>query len=160
MNFRAKNQRMQTNVTLRVLSFEWLCQNSHAVSSQDTLNFHGKTALIFDSWYRMGDIRKKKKKLRRLSILSSNFDDHYTLSGHQLASGAFSRVEECFKTKHGPDNLIYAVKIIEKVQGFYSRPKILREIDTYHLCQGHPNIIQLLEYFEVKGWKIEYSLGM
>ena len=97
----------------------------------------------------MGDIRKKKK-LRRLSILSSNFDDHYTLSGHRLGSGAFSRVEECFKTKHGPDNLIYAVKIIEKVQGFYSRPKILREIDTYHLCQGHPNIIQLLEYFEVR----------
>ena len=41
------------------------------------------------------------------------------------------------------------MKIIEKVQGFYSRPQILGEIDTYHLCQGHPHIIiQLLQYFE------------
>ena len=109
----------------------------------------------------MGDIQlqqRRQKKLHRRphSILSSNFEDHYILSGHQLGSGAFSRVEECFKRRKQASavvetessNLIYAVKIIEKVQGFYSRPKILREIDTYHLCQGHPNIIQLLEYFE------------
>ena len=97
--------------------------------------------------------QRRQKKLHRrrpLSILSSNFEDHYTLSGHQLGSGAFSRVEECFKRRQkGPAaDLIYAVKIIEKVQGFYSRPQILGEIDTYHLCQGHPHIIQLLQYFE------------
>ena len=94
--------------------------------------------------------QKKRHRRRPLSILSSNFEDHYTLSGHQLGSGAFSRVEECFKRRQkGPAaDLIYAVKIIEKVQGFYSRPQILGEIDTYHLCQGHPHIIQLLQYFE------------
>ena len=94
--------------------------------------------------------QKKLHRLRPLSILSSKFEDHYTLSGHQLVSGAFSRVEECFKRRQkGPAaDLIYAVKIIEKVQGFYSRPQILGEIDTYHLCQGHPHIIQLLQYFE------------
>ena len=92
----------------------------------------------------MGDIKMRRKK--KLPILSSNFEDHYTLSGHQLGSGSFSRVEECLQRRN--PNLIYAVKIIEKVQGFYSRPKILGEIDTYHLCQGHPHIIQLLQYFE------------
>ena len=25
---------------------------------------------------------------------------------------------------------------------------MLSEIETYHLCNGHPHIIQLLEYFE------------
>ena len=90
------------------------------------------------------DARKKLHRRRPLSILSSKFEDHYTLSGHQLGSGAFSRVEECFKRRQkGPAaDLIYAVKIIEKVQGFYSRPQILGEIDTYHI------IIQLLQYFE------------
>jgi MAP kinase interacting serine/threonine kinase len=42
----------------------------------------------------------------------------------------------------------YAVKIIEKRPGLYCRSKVLKEIEIYHLCQGHQNIIQLIEYFE------------
>merc|ERR1711973_160650 len=44
--------------------------------------------------------------------------------------------------------LEYAVKIIEKVPGFFNRSKILKEIEIYHLCRGQENIIQLIEYFE------------
>merc|ERR1711971_1238893 len=32
-------------------------------------------------------------------------------------------------------------------QGLFSRSKILKEIEIYHLCRGEENIIQLIEYF-------------
>merc|ERR1719315_1002654 len=41
----------------------------------------------------------------------------------------------------------YAVKIIDKIPG-HSRSRVFKEIDTFHHCQGHKNIIQLVEYFE------------
>ena len=41
----------------------------------------------------------------------------------------------------------YAVKIIDKVPG-HSRARVFKEIDLFHHCQGHENIIQLIEYFE------------
>ena len=41
----------------------------------------------------------------------------------------------------------YAVKIIEKVAG-HSRSRVFKEIDTFHHCHGHKNIILLTEYFE------------
>ena len=42
----------------------------------------------------------------------------------------------------------YAVKIIDKVPG-HSRARDFKEINLFHHCQGHKNIIQLIEYFEV-----------
>ena len=41
----------------------------------------------------------------------------------------------------------YAVKIIDKVPG-HSRARVFKEIELFHHCQGHDNIIQLVEYFE------------
>ena len=41
----------------------------------------------------------------------------------------------------------YAVKIIDKVPG-HSRSRVFKEIELFHHCQGHDNIIQLVEYFE------------
>lgn len=41
----------------------------------------------------------------------------------------------------------FAVKIIDKVPG-HARARVFREVDTFHHCQGHPNIIQLTEFFE------------
>lgn len=41
----------------------------------------------------------------------------------------------------------YAVKMIEKVPG-HSRNRVFKEVETFHHCQGHPNIIQLIEFFE------------
>jgi MAP kinase interacting serine/threonine kinase len=40
------------------------------------------------------------------------------------------------------------VKIIEKTPGLFSRSKVLKEVEIYHLCRGQQNIIQLIEYFE------------
>lgn len=37
--------------------------------------------------------------------------------------------------------------MIEKVPG-HSRSRVFKEVETFHHCQGHPNIIQLIEFFE------------
>lgn len=39
------------------------------------------------------------------------------------------------------------VQVIEK-NGRKSRSKVLKEIEICHHCQGHPNILQINEYFE------------
>lgn len=39
------------------------------------------------------------------------------------------------------------MKIIDKVPG-HARARVFREVETFHYCQGHPNIIQLIEFFE------------
>ena len=39
-------------------------------------------------------------------------------------------------------------QIVEKKSGQHGRLKMLKEIETFHHCQGHENILQLIEYFE------------
>lgn len=41
----------------------------------------------------------------------------------------------------------YAVKIIDKIPG-HARARVFREVETFHHCQGHPGILQLIEFFE------------
>jgi len=88
--------------------------------------------------------RRKKKKSARLSVRAS-FEDLYKLTGKSLGEGSYGRVKTCVNIFTG---LEYAVKIIEKIPGLFSRSKILKEIEIYHLCRGQQNIIQLIEYFE------------
>jgi len=77
--------------------------------------------------------------------LFSLFQDLYKLTGECLGEGSYGKVETCQNVFTGIE---YAVKIIEKRPGLFSRSKVLKEIEIYHLCQGHKNIIQLIEYFE------------
>ncbi len=42
---------------------------------------------------------------------------------------------------------VVSIQIIEKVPG-HSRDRVFKEVETFHHCQGHPNIIQLIEFFE------------
>lgn len=37
--------------------------------------------------------------------------------------------------------------MIEKIPG-HSRARVFKEVETFHHCQGHPNIIHLVEFFE------------
>merc|ERR1719357_829027 len=67
-----------------------------------------------------------------------------TVLGSTEGQGAYAVVKSCTNRLTGQ---VYAVKIIEKVVG-YSRAKVLREIELNYKCQGHNNIIQLLEFFE------------
>jgi len=78
-------------------------------------------------------------------MVGNTFADLYKLTGEHLGEGSYGRVETCVNVFTG---LEYAVKIIDKVPGLFNRSKILKEIELYHLCRGHQNIIQLIEFFE------------
>jgi MAP kinase interacting serine/threonine kinase len=89
--------------------------------------------------------RRKKKKRLCGSVSVTQFCDLYRLTGQILGEGSFGKVEGC---QNVMTNAEYAVKIISKRHVHFSRPKMLKEIELYHLCQGIPEIIQLIEYFE------------
>ena len=91
----------------------------------------------------MKERRRKKKK--RAPLVGSTFADLYKLTGETLGEGSYGKVETCVNIYTGIE---YAVKLIEKRPGFYSRSKVLKEIEIYHLCRGQQNIIQLIEFFE------------
>lgn len=87
--------------------------------------------------------RRKKKRTLSSSIMSACFQELYLLTGEVLGEGAYATVQTC---KNLWTDLEYAVKI-KKIPG-HSRDRVFREVETFHLCQGHPNIIQLIEFFE------------
>lgn len=68
----------------------------------------------------------------------------YKLTGEILGEGAYASVQTCVNIY---TDLEYAVKIIDKIPG-HARARVFREVETFHHCQGHPNILQLLEFFE------------
>ncbi|CAL8256442.1 unnamed protein product [Merluccius merluccius] len=87
---------------------------------------------------------KKKKRCRATDSFSGRFEDVYRLQEEILGEGAYARVQTCI-------NLItnneYAVKIIEKRPG-HSRSRVFREVEMLYQCQGHRNILELVEFFE------------
>nr|XP_023019864.1 MAP kinase-interacting serine/threonine-protein kinase 1 isoform X2 [Leptinotarsa decemlineata] len=88
--------------------------------------------------------KRRKKKRTGSSVVSSCFQDLYKLTGEVLGAGAYASVETCVNLYTDQE---FAVKIIDKVPG-HARARVFREVETFHHCQGHPNIIQLMEFFE------------
>jgi len=91
----------------------------------------------------MSQPTKRQKHQRTPTITASRFDELYTIVNEPLGRGAYGVVHTCV------DNVgrEFAVKIIEKRPG-HSRRRVIKEIETFHICAGHPNIVQLKEYFE------------
>jgi len=87
---------------------------------------------------------KRTKSRRRQPFAGSSFGDLYYLTGELLGRGAYATVQTCIHRLTGVE---FAVKIIEK-RPENSRIRVIKEIETFHLCSGHPNIVQLVEYFE------------
>lgn len=88
--------------------------------------------------------QRRRKKRTSSSITASNFSDLYSFTGEMLGEGAYASVRECKNNFTGKK---YAVKIIDKTPG-HSRSRVFREIEIFYHCQGHRNIIQLVEFFE------------
>ncbi|XP_013791067.1 MAP kinase-interacting serine/threonine-protein kinase 1-like [Limulus polyphemus] len=88
--------------------------------------------------------KRRKKKRKEPSLAASTFEDLYRLTEEILGEGAYASVKTCVNLYTGIE---YAVKIIEKEPN-HSRARVFREIETFHHCQGHKNIIQLIEFFE------------
>ncbi|GAB1610651.1 MAP kinase-interacting serine/threonine-protein kinase 1-like [Argonauta hians] len=91
--------------------------------------------------------KNSKKKKKRPTIRASNFLDLYKATGEILGEGAYATVQTY---THIETEKEYAVKIIEK-DHVRSRNKVFKEIEIFHHCQGHANILQLNEYFEEDG---------
>ncbi|XP_014474068.1 PREDICTED: MAP kinase-interacting serine/threonine-protein kinase 1 [Dinoponera quadriceps] len=95
---------------------------------------------------RQEEARRKRRRKRRSgsSLVSSCFQELYKLTGEVLGEGAYASVQTCTSLY---TDLEYAVKIIDKIPG-HARARVFKEVETFHHCQGHPNIIQLIEFFE------------
>ena len=89
--------------------------------------------------------RRKKKKKPMSKFVGNTFADLYKLTGDTLGEGSYGVVQSCKSVYSG---LEYAVKIIQKKPGSFHRSKLLKEIEIYHMCRGHKNITQLVEFFE------------
>jgi len=89
--------------------------------------------------------RKKKRTASSTSLASNTFQELYRLTGEILGQGAYASVQTCVNIY---TDMEYAVKIIDKTIKTHSRSRVFKEIDLFHHCQGHHNIINLIEYFE------------
>lgn len=87
---------------------------------------------------------KRRRKKTATSLVTSCFQDLYRLKGEVLGKGAYASVQTCVNIL---TDIEFAVKVIDKLPG-HSRSRVFKEVETFHHCQGHPNIIQLLEYYE------------
>jgi len=87
---------------------------------------------------------RKKKKCRAADARVKKFSDIYESTGESLGEGSFGHVRTY---RNVVTNKEYAVKVIEKSET-KSRHRVLKEIEIFHHCQGHDNILQLVEYFE------------
>ncbi|XP_066518157.1 MAP kinase-interacting serine/threonine-protein kinase 2a isoform X2 [Hoplias malabaricus] len=87
---------------------------------------------------------KKKKRCRATDSFTGRFEDVYRLQDEVLGEGAYAVVRTCINLI---TNKEYAVKIIEKRPG-HSRSRVFREVEMLYQCQGHRNILELVEFFE------------
>lgn len=109
--------------------------------------------------------KKRRKKRMSSSLHSSTFQGNthsiiyyksfhylimfsilelYKLTGEVLGEGAYASVQTCMNIYTERE---YAVKVIDKIPG-HARARVFREVETFHHCQGHPGILQLIEFFE------------
>uniref|UniRef100_A0A2K6V5F1 MAPK interacting serine/threonine kinase 2 n=1 Tax=Saimiri boliviensis boliviensis TaxID=39432 RepID=A0A2K6V5F1_SAIBB len=87
---------------------------------------------------------KKKKRGRATDSFSGRFEDVYQLQEDVLGEGAHARVQTCVNLITSQE---YAVKIIEKQPG-HIRSRVFREVEMLYQCQGHRNVLELIEFFE------------
>uniref|UniRef100_A0A7E4VL40 Protein kinase domain-containing protein n=1 Tax=Panagrellus redivivus TaxID=6233 RepID=A0A7E4VL40_PANRE len=73
------------------------------------------------------------------------FTDFYTLTNDHLGQGAYASVQTAVKKATGQE---FAVKLVSKHEAGHTRPRVMREVEIFRMCQGHPNIVQLEEWFE------------
>ncbi|KAF8784956.1 MAP kinase-interacting serine/threonine-protein kinase 1-like [Argiope bruennichi] len=87
---------------------------------------------------------RRRRKKKRTGSCCDNFTDIYRLTDEVLGEGACASVRTCVQINSGQE---FAVKIIMK-EPSHPRERVFREIETFHHCRGHQNIIQLVQFFE------------
>lgn len=95
-------------------------------------------------------VKKRRRKRRRGTTLAgASFEDCYERTGRILGAGAFSQVELCRCIRTGHE---FAVKVIKKDTWYngYTRARVHQEVEILYRCTGHPNIVQLQDFYEGK----------
>lgn len=127
------------------------CSGQHAMNERlrkedgdddvDTIDVMG--IQIPEPTSRKRRIRKRRNSSKSEGV-STGFAAKYHLTGEVLGEGAYASVQKCKKITDGSE---YAVKVIKKGLGS-SKNKVFREVEIFRHSKGHPNIIQLKEFFE------------
>lgn len=73
------------------------------------------------------------------------FYDRYKMAKDHLGAGAYACVRTCVSLETGEE---FAVKLVDKRKPGHTRSRIFREVEIFKLCKSHPNIVQLVEWFE------------
>jgi len=73
------------------------------------------------------------------------FNDFYQLTDDHLGAGAYASVRTAVSLVDGQE---YAVKVVDKHEPGHTRSRILREVEIFRMCRNHPNMVQLIEWFE------------
>lgn len=100
-------------------------------------------AKTFDNSHK-GSTTVKKKRSRAAEAKVKRFFDLYETTGEILGEGSFGHVNTYCNVITRKE---YAVKTIIKTEST-SRHRVLKEIEIFHHCQGHDNILKMVEYFE------------
>jgi len=116
---------------------------SHTRQSREQDKNNNVTAEMIDIHSNIG-VKRNRKKRRAADAGVKKFDELYVATGETLGEGSFGSVQTY---KNVITNLEYAVKMVRKTHE-RSRNKVLKEIEIFHHCKGHDNILQLVEYFE------------
>jgi MAP kinase interacting serine/threonine kinase len=87
---------------------------------------------------------RAQRNRKRGQARVKKFLDVYQTTGETLGEGSFGHVTT-YRNKTTDKE--FAVKVIEKSER-KSRHRVLKEIEIFHHCQGHDNILQMVEYFE------------
>lgn len=89
-------------------------------------------------------VTAQRKRRRAAGAVIKKFNDLYVSTGEVLGEGSFGQVKTYKNINSGKE---FAVKVVEK-KGRHDRQKVLKEIEIFHYCQGHENILQLIEFYE------------
>ncbi|KAI6196747.1 hypothetical protein M3Y94_01145400 [Aphelenchoides besseyi] len=73
-----------------------------------------------------------------------DFYDFYKMTDEFLGSGAYASVQTCIELSSGRE---FAVKLVDRGEPGHTRSRILREVEIFKMCRGHPNFVQLIEWF-------------
>ncbi|CAI2334060.1 unnamed protein product [Caenorhabditis sp. 36 PRJEB53466] len=92
-----------------------------------------------------GGTRRVPRTPRRKNSSKCGFLDYYKLTDEHLGAGAYGSVTTCKNIVSGEE---FAVKIVDKQGEKHSRKRIIREVNIFNTCKGHPNIVQLVDWFE------------
>ncbi|KAF8362254.1 mnk-1 [Pristionchus pacificus] len=87
-------------------------------------------------------LRRKRTQSRSKNC---SFQDFYSMGSESLGCGAYGSVKTCTQKSSGME---MAVKVVDKNKSGHSRARIMREVDTFRICAGQDNIVQLIDWFE------------